>query len=714
MELTRLALKHAGSGSTDAESRPAGTEHLFGQDPRIFQQGFFNFFLIGIPDANGGYQDSCQAQDLLKSVLNLLRLFEIRICALLAQVPVPYPSSHHRPSTMEPGRPTYPNRIPSFNSSSGSEPEHGLLLPHPSSPFARNTNRVSGSSYLTESRSTISAKFSLTPDPNTWGSSIYPSDEPEPDDPLHDPDPKRDRLNDSGASLLSSRSFSNLGCLIILVLGLTALFLGYPLIVHFNRIEQSRNGGFNLGGINASGQIPEMRFASLIDPDTSSSEYTHKSFSGDKDLVLVFSDEFNTEGRSFYPGDDPYWEASDFHYWGTNNLEWYDPSSLITRNGSLEITLSRVANPESNHNLNYKGGLMTTWNKFCFTGGMFLASVTLPGASNVQGSVDVGKFRSGWAWSYFGLNGACASEASIFGLLTSSLPPFSPQWPYSYDACDVGTLPNQTLNGLPLAATQNGDEANGGVLSYLPGQRLSRCTCKGESHPGPIHKADGTYVGRSAPEIDVIEAQVSGGIGHVSQSGQWGPFNAEYEWLNTTDNYVIYDHDVVELNSYKGGVYQQAASAVAITNQDCYELQTGCSSIYGFEYVPGFDNAYITWINDNQASWTIYAAGLGVDSKVEISARPVPEEPMYLILNLGLSENFGAIDFEGLTFPTTMRVDWVRVYQHEDRINIGCDPEEYPIAAYINEYLEAYTNPNLTTWEQFNQPWLKNSLVDQC
>ena len=81
------------------------------------------------------------------------------------------------------------------------------------------------------------------------------------------------------------------------------------------------------------------------------------------------------------------------------------------------------------------------------------------------------------------------------------------KWPYSYDACDVGTTPNQTINGLPVAATVNGDPYNGGVLSYLPGQKLSRCTCKGESHPGPMH-SDGTFVGRSAPEIDVFEAQV--------------------------------------------------------------------------------------------------------------------------------------------------------------------------------------------------------------
>jgi hypothetical protein len=111
-------------------------------------------------------------------------------------------------------------------------------------------------------------------------------------------------------------------------------------------------------------------------------------------------------------------------------------------------------------------------------------------------------------------------------------------WPYSYDACDVGTLPNQTLNGLPAAATVNGDSSRDGALSYLPGQRLSRCTCEGESHPGPKH-SDGTFVGRAAPEIDIFEAQVRLPAqsticfschsqntgqpirGRVSQSAQW-------------------------------------------------------------------------------------------------------------------------------------------------------------------------------------------------
>jgi len=81
---------------------------------------------------------------------------------------------------------------------------------------------------------------------------------------------------------------------------------------------------------------------------------------------------------------------------------------------------------------------------------------------------------------------------------------------------------NQTVNGIPVAATVNGDSSKGGALSYLPGQRLSRCTCPGESHPGPMH-SDGTFVGRAAPEIDMFEAQIGGSPinGQVSQSAQW-------------------------------------------------------------------------------------------------------------------------------------------------------------------------------------------------
>ena len=54
-------------------------------------------------------------------------------------------------------------------------------------------------------------------------------------------------------------------------------------------------------------------------------------------------------------------------------------------------------------------------------------------------------------------------------------------------------------------------------------------------------------------------------------------------------------------------------------------------------------------------------------------------------MQLSISENFGTVDFERLTFPTTMRIDYIRVYQRPDQKNIGCDPKDFPTQAYINQ-----------------------------
>jgi beta-glucanase (GH16 family) len=154
---------------------------------------------------------------------------------------------------------------------------------------------------------------------------------------------------------------------------------------------------------------------------------------------------------------------------------------------------------------------------------------------------------------------------------------------------------------------------------------------------------------------------------------------------------------------------------VTNTNQDCYEGNGGCFSIYGFEYQPGFDDAYITWISNNKIAWTLNAAGMAADPTVQISARPVSQEPMYIIANLGMSNNFGNVDLGHLPFPVHLQVDYVRVYQPKNAVNIGCNPRNFPTQDYINEYIEAYTNPNLTTWQDdFGQPFPKNQFMGQC
>ena len=130
---------------------------------------------------------------------------------------------------------------------------------------------------------------------------------------------------------------------------------------------------------------------SLIDPDTPQDAYSRPGLDDPTQTFdLVFSDEFNVDGRTFYPGDDPYWEAVDLYYWPTNDLEWYDPEQITTENGYLKITIEQ----RNVHNLSYISGMMSTWNKFCFTGGVLEAGISLPGNPGVSGFWP-GMFNSG-------------------------------------------------------------------------------------------------------------------------------------------------------------------------------------------------------------------------------------------------------------------------------------------------------------------------------
>ncbi|KAG8701814.1 hypothetical protein FRC11_011880, partial [Ceratobasidium sp. 423] len=394
----------------------------------------------------------------------------------------------------------------------------------------------------------------------------------------------------------------------------------------------------------------------------------------------------------------------------TNNLEWYDPAQVTTTNGSLRIELSA----KHEHALNYTGGMLSTWNKFCFTGGYIETNVSLPGSSKTYGLWPA-------VWTMGNLGRAGDNTYNPPSLSSNHVPSSNP---LHRSSCDVGTLANQTdpKTNEPAAAHTGGVSSSKGEMSYLPGQRLSACTCTSESdgtngqmvHPGPIK--NGQYVGRSAPEIDVFEAQVDQKtlVGAVSQSGQWAPFNAAFVWDNSSANLIISDGANSKLNTFVGNEWQQTTSVVTNTNQNCYTQTGGCFSTYGFEYKPGTDG-YIQWVNDGKMVWEVKAAGMGPDSKTLISQRPVPQEPMYILANLGMSYNFGPIDFEHLVFPAYMLVDYIRVYQPANQRNIGCDPPDFPTSDYINTYIEAYTNPNLTTWvDDYKQRLPKNRLIDQC
>ncbi|GAA5859034.1 hypothetical protein JCM8547_003976 [Rhodosporidiobolus lusitaniae] len=512
------------------------------------------------------------------------------------------------------------------------------------------------------------------------------------DEKLHSP-PRysRDgRFKDKQPLRFSCAGLLNVLALLLIVVTLVTLFAGYPIIQWVTTPSEKTYGAYNIGGTNGSGQVPDVPgLRGLIDKDTPESAYRRTGYDG-KSYLLTFSDEFNTDGRTFWPGDDPYWEAVDLHYWPTGDYEWYDPDAITTEGGNLKITLTQ----EPWRGMNFRSGMLQGWNKLCFSGGGIVeVSISLPGAHDVGGL-----WPGAWTIGNLGRAGYGATSDGT--------------WPYSYSECDIGTLPNQTnVAGTgPAAALNTG--TNDGTLSYLPGQKLSACTCPSDrdEHPGPD-----VTVGRGAPEIDIIEAQMAYNSrtrtlqGAVSQSAQFAPYDDAYEFRNNTP-YTTVHSSLTELNSYKGGVYQQATSGVTYTDQAAYELSGGGFSDYSFEYNTDHDNGYITWASNGKADWTLTAGAVGPNSRTQVGQRLITSEPLYVILNLGISDSFQVIDYHNLEFPAHMLVDYVRIWQEEGKESMTCDPPSHPTTKYIQDHLKAYMNANYTTWEQAGYTKPKNSM----
>lgn len=52
-------------------------------------------------------------------------------------------------------------------------------------------------------------------------------------------------------------------------------------------------------------------------------------------------------------------------------------------------------------------------------------------------------------------------------------------------------------------------------------------------------------------------------------------------------------------------------------------------------------------------------------------------------------------DWDRLQFPGHFLIDWIRVWQPEDAINIGCSPPAMETQQYIERHWEAYHSESL-------------------
>ena len=148
------------------------------------------------------------------------------------------------------------------------------------------------------------------------------------------------------------------------------------------------------------------------------------------------------------------------------------------------------------------------------------------------------------------------------------------------------------------------------------------------------------------------------------------------------------------MNIYKGGPFQQASSGVTNLNNQWYDGQA--YQTYAFEYIPG-GNGDITWFVGDSTTWRITADAFGPNGNV--GQRIIPEEPMSIVMNFGMSTGFATLNLTGLAplLPATMRFDYIRIYQDANG-QVTCDPPGYETTSYINSHMDVYTNANLTSW----------------
>jgi Beta-glucan synthesis-associated protein SKN1/KRE6/Sbg1 len=200
------------------------------------------------------------------------------------------------------------------------------------------------------------------------------------------------------------------------------------------------------------------------------------------------SDEFNVEGRTFKDGHDPMWTAldksdDDASAAGGGSLQFYNSSSVTTENGYLKIATTigktnwnrfdHVKQTWKHEQTNFTSGMVQSWEKFCFTGGIVEVDVIFPGDPYIGGL-----WPAVWM---LGNLGRATYEASTNNI-----------WPWSYDTCDRELQDAQTLSA-----------------------------CNRENHFGM-----NPFQGRGATEIDLVEVMT--GYSKKPLPGTNPPLNFPY------------------------------------------------------------------------------------------------------------------------------------------------------------------------------------------
>jgi beta-glucanase (GH16 family) len=189
-------------------------------------------------------------------------------------------------------------------------------------------------------------------------------------------------------------------------------------------------------------------FKGWVDVDTDAKHKTTTSLYDGKEYDLVMSDEFNRNGRTFKNGADPMWTAieksdDDQTSQGRKSLQYYNASTVSTENGFLVISTNTETTSWKGWNpylkkyetmtRHFKSGMVQTWNKFCFTGGIIEFDVILPGDPHIGGL---------WPalWLMGNLGRATFEESTNL------------MWPWSYEKCNRPLQQAQEISGCDITS----------------------------------------------------------------------------------------------------------------------------------------------------------------------------------------------------------------------------------------------------------------------
>lgn len=380
----------------------------------------------------------------------------------------------------------------------------------------------------------------------------------------------------------------------------------------------------------------------------------------------VMSDEFNVENRTFADGDDPLWTAldksdDDSSAAGGGSLHFYNSSTVKSANGMLEIH-TYVEKTEWNHydninkkwkhvQTNFTSGMVQTWDKFCFTGGIVEVDIVFPGDPFIGGL-----WPAVWM---LGNLGRATYEASTNNI-----------WPWSYNVCDRELQDAQSISacnrvghyGLHPFQGRGATEID--IVEVMTG--LSNGALPGTDLPISLPYGDMTLqvapgVPKNRPQSgsQPIRRKSYSKTGHTEFAAQtW------YEGLemhgNTSINPFFYGTYLDETKPNEpvtrtanqafqadaiGAAHQLAESHFQTPHTFRIEWQPGPGGridwyVRGGEKVEVNGTEHTLEMDGNGTEW-IHAFSIKDKSISELMGSQIPIEPSYLIMNTAISSTWG-------------------------------------------------------------------------